>query len=472
MSTSQWSMKLATRLAGAVAVLAASAAPAQAALTAAGPVDPATKAPAFYQDTNGLKLGLCHPGTVNCGPAVPGEDFYYMATSTFVAPNGGTALLILNMTLAPNASGDPSSFNRVRVQLDGFPAGNYTITHPFGTDTVTAPGGTRGRTTIDIGCAVTAVGPCDFAAALGGRFGPFLTAAPGTPPPAGFIGDAVTEVPVVGSPTGNNFFRVEGPGLPAGGVQSNTFALMGKLFGGVVPAFSHSGNVAFADQLVSSASATKTVTVTSAGIPGAGSNLAISGVTLGGANAADYAIASNTCSGANLPSGSTCTVGVTFTPGATGARNATLTFADNTAAATHTVTLAGNGTVPPPPPPAVTQAPAPPVVQFPLLARSSVLALSDLRVAGRVRLSQARRGGIAVSFTAPAGANVARVRLLKPGTSRAIATKMVALATTGRQVVHLRASHARTGRYVVDVAIGTSASTLTSPRTAQLTLSR
>jgi hypothetical protein len=109
-------------------------------------------------------------------------------------------------------------------------------------------------------------------------------------------------------------------------------------------------------------------------------------------------------------------------------------------------------------------------VQFPLLARSSVLAVSDLRVAGRVRLSQARRGGIAVSFTAPAGA--ARVRLLKAGTTRAIATKLVALATSGRQVVHLRSAHARAGRYVVDVAIGTSASTLTRPLTAQLTLSR
>src|SRR4051812_25098883 len=138
--------------------LAAVAAPAQAALTAVGAMDPATKAPAFYQDANGLQLALCHPGTVNCGPAVPGEDFYNMATSTFVAPNGGTASLILNMTLAPNATGNPAAFNRVRVQLDGFPAGTYTITHPYGTDTVVSDGVRRGRTTIDIGCAVVAAG--------------------------------------------------------------------------------------------------------------------------------------------------------------------------------------------------------------------------------------------------------------------------------------------------------------------------
>src|SRR3954468_8645582 len=364
------SRRSAALLACALGALAA-AAPAHAALSTVGPTDPATKAPAFYQDATGLQLALCHPGTPNCGPAAPGEDFYNMATSTFVMPNGGTASLILNMTLSPNASGDPAAFNRVRVQLDGAPAGQYTITHPYGTDIVDAPAGRRGRTTIDIGCAVTAFVPCDFVTEPAGRYGPFLTAAPGTTPPAGFIGDAITEVPVIGSPTGNNFFRVEGPGLPAGGVQSNTFALMGKLFGGAVPALSHSGNVDFADQLVSSTSTTKTVTVTSAGIPGAGSNLAISGVTVGGANASDYAITSNTCAGANLPSGSACSVGLLFTPGAKGARGATLTFADNTAAATHVVGLAGNGTVAPAPAsapasaPAVFKAPAPLVVQAP-----------------------------------------------------------------------------------------------------------
>src|SRR4051794_24998482 len=220
------------------------AAPADAALTASGPMDPATKAPAFYQDANGLQLALCHPGTANCGPAVPGEDFYNMATSTFTAPNGGTASLTLNMTLAPNASGNPAAFNRVRIQLDGMPAGTYTITHPYGTDTVSVPSaGARGRTTTDIGCLVATVGLCNFADAMAGRYGPFLTPGPGAAaPPAGFIGDAVTEVPVTGSPLGTNFFRVDGPGLPAGGSQSNTFTLLGKLFAGAVPAFMSTGS--------------------------------------------------------------------------------------------------------------------------------------------------------------------------------------------------------------------------------------
>src|SRR5436190_11121399 len=127
--------------------LATAASPAHAALSAVGPLDPATSAPAFYTDANGLQLALCHPGTANCGPAVPGEDFYNMATSTLTLPNGGTASLTLNMTLAPNVTGNPSAFNRVRIQIDGAPAGTYSITHPYGTDTVSvASAGARGRT--------------------------------------------------------------------------------------------------------------------------------------------------------------------------------------------------------------------------------------------------------------------------------------------------------------------------------------
>src|SRR4051812_7774006 len=140
-----------------LALAALSAAPANAALSVAGPVDPATTAAAFYQDANGLKLALCVSGTANCLPgpsaAQGGEDFYYMATSTVTTPLG-TANLILNMTLGPNASGNMAAFNRVRIQLDGFPAGTYTITHPYGTDTVVSDGGARARTTIDVGCLV------------------------------------------------------------------------------------------------------------------------------------------------------------------------------------------------------------------------------------------------------------------------------------------------------------------------------
>jgi Ca2+-binding RTX toxin-like protein len=72
-------------------------------------------------------------------------------------------------------------------------------------------------------------------------------------------------------------------------------------------------------------------------------------VTLGGTNPGDFAISSNTCAGARVASGGTCTVGVKFTPAATGARGATVSIPSNAAGSPHVVTLTGNGVTPPPP---------------------------------------------------------------------------------------------------------------------------
>src|SRR5439155_1356387 len=47
-------------------------------------------------------------------------------------------------------------------------------------------------------------------------------------PPAGFVGDGITPHAVTGSPCGTNFYRVEGPLLPPGGVQTNLFTVVGK----------------------------------------------------------------------------------------------------------------------------------------------------------------------------------------------------------------------------------------------------
>src|SRR6202035_3540680 len=85
--------------------------------------------------------------------------------------------------------------------------------------------------------------------------------------------------------------------------------------------------------------------------------LTLSTVALSGTNQADFAIVSGsgtTCTngatiGFNSPH-NTCTVLLTFTPGATGGRAATLTFTDNatgTAGTTQTLSLTGTGQTPP-----------------------------------------------------------------------------------------------------------------------------
>ena len=66
-----------------------------------------------------------------------------------------------------------------------------------------------------------------------------------------------------------------------------------------------------------------------------------SNVSVTGANAGDFQISYNACSGDFLAPGRTCGVTVTFTPTATGARTASLTFTN--AAGTQTTPLTGNG---------------------------------------------------------------------------------------------------------------------------------
>src|SRR5205823_3849942 len=84
-------------LAATVAAIGVVSAPAQAALTAVGPLDPTNGFPAWYQDANGLQVALCvaDPGCP-ISPAVAdfvapaGEAFYQLASAKLSAPNGGT----------------------------------------------------------------------------------------------------------------------------------------------------------------------------------------------------------------------------------------------------------------------------------------------------------------------------------------------------------------------------------------------
>ena len=57
-----------------------------------------------------------------------------------------------------------------------------------------------------------------------------------------------------------------------------------------------------------------------------------------------FAISSNTC-GASLAAGASCSVGVTFTPTATGAATGTLTFTDSAPNSPQTVSLSGTGSI-------------------------------------------------------------------------------------------------------------------------------
>jgi len=103
-------------------------------------------------------------------------------------------------------------------------------------------------------------------------------------------------------------------------------------------------NVEFGGVMVGTPSAAQRVTVTNSGNQnltfGAGA------VTISGANAADFALSADSCSGATIPPAGTCSVSVTFTPSVAGAESADLSFADNAPYSPQRVALSGTGGTP------------------------------------------------------------------------------------------------------------------------------
>lgn len=101
---------------------------------------------------------------------------------------------------------------------------------------------------------------------------------------------------------------------------------------------------AFGNQTTGVTSAPRTVTVTSNGQL----DLVVGTATLTGANASDFAIASDTCSGQTIAPGGTCALTVTFTPAASGAKAATLSIPHNAPSSPSAVALTGTGVTPAP----------------------------------------------------------------------------------------------------------------------------
>jgi hypothetical protein len=91
-------------------------------------------------------------------------------------------------------------------------------------------------------------------------------------------------------------------------------------------------------QLVGQSGASASVRLTNIG-DGPLTSLTVAAV---GTNAADFTITSNNCPGTIHVYGS-CVVSLVFTPGATGPRNASLSFTDNAFTSPQTVALSGNG---------------------------------------------------------------------------------------------------------------------------------
>ena len=237
------------------------AAPAFAQLLRVGPTAAGNGFPTWYQDTTGVALEFCQPLNqaeldggwcllLPADTAVPevfpsrfaDEHFFYAADTTINFP-GGSALLVLALEAGfaggPPLAGDQTVFARVRIRIDVPTTGTYTVYHPYGTEVLEGVAGQRLSFNEDIGVACS---PGQFDCALLGRIGPFLMAAntPGGAELAAVTGPVPGKLyiaapgrlgPITGSPVGQNFFRIVGPGLD---VRTNDFSLVGRFFTGAI----------------------------------------------------------------------------------------------------------------------------------------------------------------------------------------------------------------------------------------------
>lgn len=235
-----------------------------------GPYTFATgKFPMWYQDNNLLSMELCQsraassrvpvstPPAYMCTllpePGVfddtlpmvfpdnwPPEAFWFLAETNI--PNNGAGFGVDAYVAGVEAAfasgnpvdGDQQSFARIRIRVNVPVAGTYTITHPYGVETVnvTTPGRRAINITKDIGIGA----PGNFSGALNGAIGPFLRSINGpytevNPDTGGietFVGDPNLTEAVTGSPFNTNFLRIDGPS-GVGSIQTNLFTVAGKV---------------------------------------------------------------------------------------------------------------------------------------------------------------------------------------------------------------------------------------------------
>jgi fibronectin-binding autotransporter adhesin len=122
-------------------------------------------------------------------------------------------------------------------------------------------------------------------------------------------------------------------------VTYNSTSAVAKYSGAPVDVFSPT-SLAFPSQLISTTSPSQTLTLTNEGTVA----MTINSITITGSNSSDYALASGGTCGSSLAAGAKCTIMVTFTPSALGARTADVMVTDNACLSPQLVPLTGKGT--------------------------------------------------------------------------------------------------------------------------------
>jgi hypothetical protein len=280
----------------------------------------------------GLTVGGTNSGdfseTDNCGTSVAASGNCTISV-TFKPPTIGAKTA--SITITDNAGAVAGSTQTISLSgTGGTPTadlsgasltfGNQVVNTPSAAQTVTLTN--NGNVALGItGIAVSGTNSGDFAqtntcggsVAVGANCTISVTFAPGA------SGTRTASMTITDNATGS----------------PQSISLTGT---GLAPAASLSGaSLSFTTQLVGVASTAQTVTLTNSG----SSTLNITSIAVGGSNAGDFA-QTNTC-GTSVAAGAKCTISVTFTPGSSGTRAASITITDNAAGSPHSVSLNGMG---------------------------------------------------------------------------------------------------------------------------------
>ena len=238
-----------------------------------------------------------------------------------VGANGTVALS--GTGIVPSASITPATYTFANQQV-GTTSTVRTFTYTNTTDSNTVP------VSITVSSlALTGADPTNYAIADDGCSGVTLA-------PAATCDVGVTFTPSVA----NNRTATLTVTDETGGAAKATASLNGT---GVAPTASLTGNAAFGKLQVGVTSAAQTLTYQNTGI----GPISVSSVSLSGASAGNYVIASDACTGATLAASATCSIGVTLTPSAPGSQTAKLTVTDITGGApAQSLSLSGTGAAP------------------------------------------------------------------------------------------------------------------------------
>jgi hypothetical protein len=234
-----------------------------------GPLNPVNGFTETVTDSNGVALQLCtDPTYCFLSPVVPGNAFsaqigsgiemFFWSAGAKLSNAAGMRMVLTMATEAAFLSavpidGQQIEFARLRVTLNVPDAGVYTLTHPYGVETMVVDVAAKGRdvfNTYDRSFAPNTT--------VQGRVGPWLKWDPAVAPAAPtivrpdgtiqqFLGDGSPAGPthsIVGSPCGTNFVTLSAVPLTAGDppinldgaghnfITTNQFNVSGMVFDG------------------------------------------------------------------------------------------------------------------------------------------------------------------------------------------------------------------------------------------------